>query len=59
MADPGRFDAIHAQAMAIPGVTRLHHLCCADYVARLCANQGTQATDDPRWQAHMKAAGKA
>ena len=48
-----RFDALHARAMALPGVARLHHLCCADYVRRLCDNQGKRAEDDPRWQQHM------
>lgn len=51
------FDALHAQAMALPGVARLHHLCCMDYVARLCATNGRAPRDDPRWQAHCAAAG--
>lgn len=51
-----RFAPIHAAAMAIPGVGRLHHLCCADYVRRLCDNQGRRAEDDPRWIAHMATA---
>ena len=41
---------------AVPGVSRLHHLCCADYVARLCESQGRVARDDARWVAHMAAA---
>lgn len=52
-----RFDCLHAQAMALPGVRRLHHLCCADHVARLCARAGRNAADDPRWQHHMAEAG--
>lgn len=51
------FDAVYAEARAIPGVARLHHLCCADYVERLCNNQGKPAAQDERWQAHMDAAG--
>lgn len=51
------FDPIYQTAMALPDVARLHHLCGADYVARLCAHQGTNQKDDPRWQAHMAAAG--
>jgi hypothetical protein len=46
------FAPVHAAAMALPGVRRLHHLCCADYVARLCVKQGRRAEDDPRWQMH-------
>lgn len=51
-----RFDAVYAQAMEIPGVRRLHHLCCADYVARLAEHHGQTAADDARWQHHMAAA---
>ncbi len=47
-----RFDALHAQAMALPDVARLHHLCCADYVTRLCARIGLPRQLDARWQAH-------
>ncbi|MBM1222020.1 glycosyltransferase family 2 protein [Ponticoccus sp. SC2-23] len=56
MANEAAFDAIYAEACAIPGVRRLHHLCCADYVERLCRNQGKRAEDDDRWQKHMDAA---
>lgn len=51
------FDGLHAQAMALPGVARLHHLCCMDYVTRLCAVQGRDPAADSRWQAHRAAAG--
>ena len=47
------FDVVHAQAMALPGVARLHHLCCADYVARLAEKAGGKPSDDPRYQAHL------
>lgn len=47
------FDAVQAQAMALPGVARLHHLCCADYVARLAAKSGRKVQDDPRHAAHL------
>lgn len=56
LAWAARFDPVHAAAMALPGVARLHHLCCADYVARLVAPAGVAPQDDPRWQAHMAAA---
>ncbi len=48
-----RFDTLHATAMALPDVARLHHQCCADYVARICAKTGTSPQADTRWQAHM------
>lgn len=53
LAHAPAFDAVHAEAMALPGVARLHHLCCADYVARLCANQQRPHQDDPRWRHHV------
>lgn len=52
-----QFGTIHAQAMAIPGVARLHHLCCADYVVRLCAKKGADHRVDARWLHHMEQAG--
>ncbi len=52
-----RFDAVHAEAMALPGLARLHHLGCADYAARLAAAAGIEARDDPRWRHHMEMAG--
>ena len=51
-----RFDPLFAQAMALPGVARLHHLCCADYVVRLCAKKGVDHRSDPRWLDHMRLA---
>lgn len=50
------FDAIHAEAMSLPGVAALHHLCCADYVARLAERAGRRPQDDPRFQAHLELA---
>lgn len=51
-----QFAALHAAAMAIPGVARLHHLCCADYVVRLCAKKGSDHRSDPRWLRHRELA---
>ena len=56
MAYEAWFDAVWDEIRAVPGVSRLHHLCCADYVARLCESQGRVARDDARWVAHMAAA---
>lgn len=53
----GAFDALFVQAMALPGVARLHHLCCADYVERLCAKAGRDVADDPRHAQHLSRAG--
>lgn len=47
------FDAVHAEIRAIPGAMRLHHMCCADYVAAICEKRGDDPKVDPRWQFHM------
>lgn len=52
LAHAAQFDPVHAEAMALPGVARLHHLCCADHVVRLCAAQGADPEADRRWQHH-------
>ena len=52
----GAFDIAHQRLLRIPGVVALHHLCCADYVARLAAKAGRRPEDDPRWQSHMELA---
>ena len=54
-----QFDAIHAQAMALPGVRRLHFLCCAEYVERLCAVAGVPPEDDPRMLEYLTKAAEA
>jgi len=56
MAYEAWFDAVWDEIRVVPGVSRLHHLCCADYIARLCESQGRVARDDARWVAHMAAA---
>ena len=52
------FDAVHAEICKVPGAMRLHHLCCADYVARLCANRGAAAEEDARWRMHIEEAAR-
>jgi hypothetical protein len=47
------FNALHAAAMALPGIHRLHHLCCADYVRRLASKAGRDAASDPRLAHHL------
>lgn len=51
-----RFDAEHSRLCAIPGVMRLHHLCCADLVAEMCEKSGEDPASDPRWQHHREMA---
>lgn len=53
LAHAAAFDQIHAEAMTLPGVRRLHHLCCADYVARICLKAGFAPETDPRHQFHL------
>jgi hypothetical protein len=48
-----RFDAMHARAMALPDVARLHALCCADHVKAICEKAGRRAEDDPRYAAFL------
>lgn len=50
------FDAVYSEICAVPGVMRLHHLCCADYVERLCALRGVSPQKDARWVMHSNAA---
>ncbi len=54
-----RFDPIYAEICALPGIMRLHHLCCADYIAAICARRGDDPRADLRWIAHMDQAASA
>lgn len=56
MRNAAAFDVLYAQAMALPDVRRLHHLCCADYIARIAERAGTDPQADPRYRAHLAAA---
>jgi len=47
------FDAVHQAAMALPGVARLHHLCCADHLRLIAEKAGRRAEDDPRLVDHL------
>lgn len=46
------FDAEYAKLIAIPGVLRLHHLCCADFVAAMCTKRGDDPVEDSRYLFH-------
>lgn len=50
------FDAAYDALVAIPGVLRLHHLCCADFVAAMCDKRGDDPSKDPRLRQHMEIA---
>lgn len=56
LAYEARFDAEYTRLCAIPGVMRLHHLCCADLVAEMCEKRGDAPQDDPRWHHHRECA---
>lgn len=47
------FDAVHQAAMALPGVARLHHLCCADHLRLIAERAGQRVEDDARHAAHL------
>ncbi len=42
------FDGVFQAAMALPGVARLHHLCCADHLRLIAEKAGRRVEDDPR-----------
>ena len=48
-----RFSAIHAEALELPNVLRLHHICCAEYVTRMNEKLGQDPHADPRFHHHM------
>ncbi|GKY88507.1 glycosyltransferase family 2 protein [Sinisalibacter aestuarii] len=50
------FFAAHQKLADIPGVKRLHHLCCADYVAAMCRKRGDDPAADARYLMHMQKA---
>lgn len=51
-----RFDRAWREIAEAPGVLRLHHLCCADYVAAMCEKRGDDPKADPRYIHHRKLA---
>lgn len=53
------FDDIHRQIKSIPGIMRLHHLCCADYITAMCEKRGDDPLSDPRVIAHLASAKQA
>lgn len=59
LAYADRFDPLYAQIRAIPGMEKLHQLCCAEYIAAMCEKRGDDPKADPRWQRHMALAAAA
>ena len=51
-----RFDAVMAKILAVEGVQRLHHLCCADLLSRMHEKAGTDVRGDPRYTRHLEMA---
>lgn len=51
-----RFDREYERLCQIPGAMRLHHLCCADFVAEMCEKRGDDPKADPRYIHHVEMA---
>ena len=47
------FGAVWDKAMALPGVRRLHHLCCADHLTAIARKAGRDPAADPRIAAQL------
>ena len=56
LAYQDRFDIEYARLCQIPGIQRLHHLCCADYVADMCEHRGDDPKLDHRYRHHRSTA---
>ncbi|GAA3861216.1 glycosyltransferase family 2 protein [Celeribacter arenosi] len=56
LAFDDRFDAVMAQLLAVKGVLRLHHLCCADLLSRMHEKAGSDVKSDPRYSHHLEMA---
>lgn len=50
------FAEVQASTMALPGVARLHALCCADHLQLIAEKHDRRVEDDPRWHAYLAAA---
>jgi hypothetical protein len=47
------FTELHAKAMALPDVARLHLLCCADHLRLIAEKHGRQVEEDARWHDYI------
>lgn len=50
------FDKQYDRLCSIPGIMRLHHLCCADYITSMNEKRGDDPKDDPRVLHHTEMA---
>jgi len=48
-----RFDVAYANILSLPGIRRLHHLCCADYIVSMCTERNDEPEKDDRYIHHM------
>ncbi|HBZ43077.1 MAG TPA: hypothetical protein DEO85_03280 [Maritimibacter sp.] len=46
------------QLVAIPGILRLHHLCCADFLKFMADKQGDDVRNDSRYRYHLRMAAR-
>lgn len=53
LAHRDAFDALMAIALALPGIRRLHHLCCADHLTAIAVKTGRVPAEDPRIAHHL------
>lgn len=53
------FDAEWRRILALPGILRLHHLCCADHLTAIAQKAGRDAAEDPRIAHHLDLARRA
>lgn len=49
-----QFEAAYAEVSSVPGVMRLHHRCCMDYVEALSAQNDRNPKEDLRWRHHQR-----
>jgi hypothetical protein len=47
-----KFEATYAEVSAVPGVMKLHHQCCMDYVVALSKENQRPYKKDLRWHHH-------
>tara|TARA_E500000305_G_scaffold81545_1_gene67351 strand:+ start:4711 stop:5706 length:996 start_codon:yes stop_codon:yes gene_type:complete len=49
-----RFESAYAEVSAVPGVMRLHHRCCMDYLEALAKQNDRDPKADLRWRHHQR-----
>lgn len=56
MVNDAEWEAEWEAIRAIPGVLRLHHLCCADFIVAMAEKRGANGRRDKRYRYHMNMA---